>query len=65
MSNTKIPDVQSHKHLGIYLHVSHDGTRECHIKNSVDKAWSRINIMRTLKRRLDRKSPQTIYLYAP
>ena len=59
MSNTKIPDVQSHKHLGIYL--SHDGTWECHIKNSVDKAWSRINIMRTLKRRLDMKSLQTIY----
>ena len=65
MSNTKIPDVQSHKHLGIYS--SHDGTWECHIKNSVDKSWSRIDIMRTLKRRLDRKSLQTIYfpLYAP
>ena len=55
----KIPDVQSHKHSGIYL--SHDGTWECHIKNSVDKAWSRINIMRTLERRLDKKSLQTIY----
>ena len=59
MSNTKIPDVQSHKHLGIYL--PHDGTWECHIKNSVDKAWSRINVMRALKRRLNRKSLQTIY----
>ena len=59
MSNKKIPDVQSHKRLGIYL--SHDGKWECHIKNSVDKAWSRINIMRTLKHRLDRISLQTIY----
>ena len=59
ISNTKIRDVQSHKHLGIYL--SQDGTWECHIKNSVDKAWSRINIMHTLKHCLDRKSLQTIY----
>ena len=58
MSNTKIPDVQSHKHLGIYL--SHDGTWECHIKKSfirpiieyADVVWD--NCPQYLKEQIDK-----------
>ena len=58
MSNTKIPVVQNHKHLGIF--ISDDCTWDCHIKSSTDKAWKRLNMMRTLKTRLDRKTLQII-----
>ena len=59
MSNTKIPDVQSHKHLGIYL--SHDGTWECHIKKSfirpiieyADVVWD--NCPQYLKNKIETK----------
>ena len=58
MSNTKIPVVQNYKHLGIF--ISDDCTWDCHIKSSTDKAWKRLNMMRTLKTRLDRKTLQII-----
>ena len=47
MSNTPIPNVQTHKHFGI--HLSSDGSWD------FQKAWKRINVMRQLKNRLDRK----------
>ena len=59
MSNTKIPVVQNHKHLGIF--ISDDCTWDSHIKSSTDKAWKRLNMMRNLKTRLDRKTLQIIY----
>ena len=60
MQNQQITEVESHKHLGIYF--SNDCTWHNHIKYIVDKAWTRINIMRKLKFKLDRKSLENIYL---
>ena len=59
MQNQQITEVESHKHLGIYFSI--DCTWHHHIKYIVNKAWIRINIMRKLKFRLDRKSLETIY----
>ena len=60
MQNHQISEVDSHKHLGLYL--SNDCTWHQHIKYITDKAWIRINIMRKLKFILDRKSLETIYI---
>ena len=59
ISNILIPNVQTHKHLGI--HLSSDGSWDCHINSISQKAWKRINVMRQVKDRLDRKSLQVIY----
>ena len=55
MSNTPIPNVQTHKQLGIHL------SWNFHITNIVQKAWKRINVMRQLKNRLDRKFLQVMF----
>ena len=59
MDQTQIIEVMSHKHLGIIL------TNDCnwheHIEHIKAKAWNRINVMRKLKFKLDRKSLQTMY----
>ena len=60
MQNQQITEVNSHKHLGIIF--SSDCTWHNHIKYITEKAWTRINIMRRLKFKLDRKSLETIYL---
>lgn len=60
MQNHLISEVDTHKHLGLFL--SNDCTWHEHIKYITEKAWARINIMRKLKFRLDRKSLETIYL---
>ena len=54
MQNPQISEVEFHKHLGIYL--SNDCTWHHHIKYISEKAWGRINVMRKLKFKLDRKS---------
>ena len=59
MNNTQIQEVDSHKHLGITL--SNDCTWHSHIQDITKKAWTRINILRSLKFILDRKSLETIY----
>ena len=59
MENQPIIEVSSHKHLGIIF--SNDCTWHEHLENVKAKAWKRINIMRKLKFKLDRKSLQTIY----
>ena len=59
MENVQIQEVKSHKHLGLYL--SSDCSWHQHINYIKDKAWLRINIMRKLKFKLDRKSLETIY----
>ena len=62
MQNLQISEVAFHKHLGIYL------SNECiyciwhhHIKYFSEKAWGRVNVMRKIKFKLDRKSLETIY----
>ena len=59
MQNYQIAEVNTHKHLGLYL--SNDCTWHHHINYIKDKAWFRINIMRKLKFKLDRKSLEIIY----
>ena len=60
MLNQHISEVDCHKHLGLYF------TKDCswhqHINYIKEKAWLRINIMRKLKFKLDKKSLATIYL---
>ena len=60
MSNTNIPVVNVHKHLGVY--VSDDGTWNYHLSNVKERAWTRINNMRRLRYILDRKSLEILYL---
>ncbi|MCG7879453.1 MAG: reverse transcriptase domain-containing protein [Candidatus Thiodiazotropha taylori] len=60
MQNQPITEVNNHKHLGIYF--SSDCTWHHHINYITEKAWTRINVMRKLKFKLDRKSLETIYL---
>ena len=59
MEDHQISEVDSHKHLGLYF--SHDCTWHQHINHITIKAWARINIMRKLKLKLDRKPLETIY----
>ena len=60
MLTEDIMEVESHKHLGVYL--SNDCSWHTHIEYIKTKAWGRVNIMRKLKYVLDRKSLETIYL---
>ena len=60
MKNVQIQEVRSHKHLGIYL--SNDCSWHQHVSYIKEKAWLRINIIRKLKFKLDRKSLETIYI---
>ena len=59
MSIVNIPNVEVHKHLGLYF--SSTGSWDYHIKITLDKAWNRIHIMRALKFKLDRYTMQIIY----
>ena len=59
MQNHQINEVDSHKHLGIYL--SNDCNWHQHVNYIKEKAWFRINVMRKLKFKLDRKSLEIIY----
>ena len=63
MQNHQVTEVESHKHLGI--HFASDCTWHQHI-DYIDyikqKAWLRIDIMRKLKFKLDRKALETFYL---
>ena len=58
MDNQVITEVDSHKHLGVFL--SNDCTWHKHIDYVKEKAWGRMNVMRRLKFCLDRKSLETI-----
>ena len=60
MQNHLISEVDVHKHLGLYF--TNDCTWHNHINYIKEKAWHRLNIMRKLKFKLDRKSLETIYL---
>ena len=59
MDQTQIEEATFHKHLGVVL--SNDCTWHEHLEYIKSKAWTRINIMRKLKYKLDRRSLQTIY----
>ena len=60
MNNQQITEINSHKHLGIYF--SNDCSWHDHINYTVEKAWGRINVMRKLKFKLDRKALETIFI---
>ena len=60
MLDQQITEIESHKHLGIYL--SNDCTWHKHIEYIKEKAWNRINIMRKLKFELGRQSFETFYV---
>ena len=60
MGNTRIAEVNTHKHLGIIL--SHDCSWHAHIEHKKEKTWQRINIMRRLKFILDRKSSEITHV---
>ena len=60
MQNQQITDVPEHKHLGMIL--SNGRSWSAHIKFVTEKDWKRINVMRSLKFTLDRRSLGTIYL---
>ena len=60
MQNHPISEVDVHKHLGLY--VTKNCTWHKHINYIKEREWIRINIMRKLKYKLDRKSFETIYL---
>ena len=55
----QIKEVDCYNHLG--LHFSNDGSLHTHINFILEKAWTRINIMRELKYELTRKSLETVY----
>ena len=59
MDNNVIQEVNSHKHLG--LTFSNDGTWHEHVTNITSKAWTRINVTRKLKFKLDRRALEIIY----
>ena len=59
MSNINIPNVEVHKHLGLYF--SCNGSWDYHTKITLEKAWNRVNIIRALKSKLDRHTLQIIY----
>ena len=60
MNNQQITEINSHKHLGLYF--SNDCSWHDHINYTVEKAWGRINVMRKLKFKLDRKALETIFI---
>ena len=59
LNQKQVIEVSSHKHLGLVF--SNDCSWHEHLDYIKTKAWSRINIMRKLKFKLDRRSLQTIY----
>ncbi|MCG7868088.1 MAG: reverse transcriptase family protein [Candidatus Thiodiazotropha taylori] len=59
MANSKIKEVNQHKHLGLIF--SNDATWSNHIKVISEKAWKRIGYLRRLRFLLDRPSLQKIY----
>ena len=60
MYNQQLEDVKYHKHLG--LTISDDGSWNKDIELVIDKAYSRLNILRMLKFILDRLSLEKLYL---
>ena len=59
MINQQVLEVDCHKLLGLYL--SNNGSWHQQINFILERAWCRIQIMRKLKFKLDRKSLEIIY----
>ena len=59
MNDQQVLEVDCHKHLGLYL--SNNGSWHQQINFILERDWCRINIMRKLKFKLDRKSLEIIY----
>ena len=60
MNNIQLEALPGHRHLGLFL--SPDGRWSEHIHSIYSKACKRVNIMRYLKNKIDRKSLEKIYL---
>ena len=60
MNNHPIQEVDSHKQLGLVF--SNDGTRREHINLITSEAWTRINVMRKLKYKFNRRAQEIIYV---
>ena len=60
MNHVEIKTVVTHKHLG--LTFSQDGSWTSHIDEIISKANSRLNILRKLKFKLDRRSLEQMYI---
>ena len=58
-NNIPIMEVQTHKHLGVYISDKCDW--QAHLEYIQTKAWSRVHLLRSLKFVLDRKSLQTMH----
>ena len=58
-NNIPIMEVQTHKHLGVYISDKCDW--QAHLEYIQAKAWSRVHLLRSLKFVLDQKSLQTMY----
>ena len=59
MNNVHIQNVTQHKHLGLIINKT--CTWNDHITEMATKAWKRINIFRSLRFKLDRKTLEIIY----
>ena len=59
MNNVQIQNVTQHKHLGLIINKT--CTWNDHITEMATKAWKRINIFRSLRFKLDRKTLEIIY----
>ena len=59
MNNQQVLEVNCHKHLG--LNLANNNSWHHHINFILGRAWCRINIMRQLKFKLERKSLEIIY----
>ena len=60
MNKTPIAEANTHRHLGLVF--SSDCGWHTHIVTITGKGWQRINILRSLKFRLDRKSLERMYI---
>ena len=60
MNNVDIQKVDSHKHLGLIINKTCSWYE--HILDITAKAWKRINILRSLMYKLDRKTLETVYI---
>ena len=60
MNNSRIKDMDNHKHLGCILQSN--GKWNLNIQNIISKCTRQIDILRGLKYKLDRKTLETIYV---
>ena len=61
MNYTMLTETDRHRHLGPTL--SNTCTRSEHTQTLSTKAWARLNLLRTLKSRISRKSFEKMYIY--